>query len=77
MSWVNVLLAPMAVLIAFGKGRSMVIWGTLTAFLGWWSFIPLLVIPRRQVRIPKTMEKFIINRFIRHEMRGINSPADL
>lgn len=77
MSWVNVLLAPMAVLVAFGKGRSMIFWGTLTIFAGWWSFIPLLFIPRREVRIPATMQKFVTTYFIKREMRGIQSPADL
>lgn len=77
MSWVNVILAPLAVLIAFGKGRSMILWGGVTIFAGWWSFISLLFVPMREVRIPKTMEKFITNRFIKKEMKGINSPADL
>lgn len=77
MSWVNIALASFAVIIAFGKGRSMILWGGVTIFAGWWSFIPLLFMPMRELRIPKTMEKFIIDRFIKKEMKGINSPADL
>ena len=77
MSWWNVLWTPMAVLVAFGKGRSMLFWGTVTIFAGWWSLILVCLMPQREVRIPIAMKSFLTTYFIKKEMKGIKSPADL
>lgn len=77
MSWWNVIFAPLAVIIAFGKGRSMILWGIITAFCGFWSLLVVALLPQREIRLPESIKNLLLNRWIRQEMKGINSPADL
>lgn len=77
MSWWNLLFVPFSAVIAFGKGRSMILWSVITVFTGFIGTIIVAISPQREIRMPDSLKSFLTNRWIRSEMKGINSPADL
>jgi hypothetical protein len=77
MSWWNLIFVPCALIIALGKGRSMLIWSALSVFIGFWAVLIVALLPKKEIRLPYFLREFLMTHWIRDEMKGINSPADL
>lgn len=77
MSWWNLAFIPIVMIIAFGKGRSVIAWSIFTLFAGFWAVIIVGVISAKEIRFPQWIKQLILHRFIKKEMKEINSPADL
>ena len=79
MSWWNLLIAPVAGILALAYGRRIWFWFAFALFFGFWSFI-ILLLPRKELRIPVLPNRFLVswgNRIIAKEMRSIHNPSDI
>ncbi len=77
MNWWNLVFVPFSAIIAFGKGRSMILWSVITIFTGFIGTLIVTFTPQKEIKLPIALQNFLQNRWIRQEMKGINSPADL
>ena len=79
MSWWNLLIAPVAGVLALAYGRRIWFWFAFGFFFGLWSFL-IVLLPRKELRVPTLPTWLLVfwgNRQIARIMRPIRDPSDL
>jgi hypothetical protein len=65
MNWLNLISIPFVLFFAWAKGQGLIKWLLIAYLLGFWSFILLLLVKTRPVKlykIPKPFCEFITTR---------------
>ena len=80
MNWINILSIPFISFTAFVFGRNGWRLGLYAYFIGFWAFIPLVILPIR-LRTDYTFPNWSIRLYqwqqTRRELKKINTPDDL
>jgi hypothetical protein len=79
MSWWNVVIAPVAGLLALAYGRRIWFWFAFGFFFGLWSLL-IVLLPKKELKIPTLPNWLLVfwgNQQIARIMRPIRDPSDL
>ena len=79
MSWWNLLIAPVAGILALAYGRRIWFWFAFGFFFGLWSFL-IVLLPKKELKIPTLPNWLLVCRGtqkIARIMRPIRDPSDL
>ena len=80
MNWMNLISIPFVLFFAWAKGRGLIRWLLIAYFLGFWAFIPLLIVKTRPVKlykIPRSFTEFITARNFKKQLKEIRYPTDI
>lgn len=79
MSWWNLLIAPVAGVLALAYGRRIWFWTFIALCFGFW-FLLIILLPRKELKVPTLPTWLLVfwgNRQIARTMRLIRDPSDL
>ena len=80
MNWLNLISIPFVLFFAWAKGRGLIRWLLIAYLLGFWSFIPLLIVKTRPVKlykIPRFFTEFITARNFKKQLKEVRYPTDI
>jgi hypothetical protein len=80
MNWLNLISIPFVLFFAWAKGRGLIRWLLIAYLLGFWSFIPLLIVKTRTVKlykVPRSFTEFITARNFKKQLKEIRYPTDI
>jgi len=80
MNWMNLISIPFVLYFAWAKGRGLIRWLLIAYFLGFWAFIPLLIVKTRPVKlykIPRSFTEFITARNFKKQLKEVRYPTDI
>ena len=80
MNWINLISIPFVLFFAWAKGRGLIRWLLIAYLFGFWSFIPLLIVKTRPVKlykIPQSFTEFITARNFKKQLKEVRYPTDI
>ena len=80
MNWLNLIAIPFVLFFAWAKGRGLIRWLLIAYLLGFWSFIPLLIVITRPVKlykVPRSFTEFITARNFKKQLKEVRYPTDI
>ena len=80
MNWMNLISIPFVLFFAWAKGRGLIRWLLIAYLLGFWAFIPLLIVKTRPVKlykIPRSFTEFITARNFKKQLKEVRYPTDI
>ena len=77
---INLISIPFVLIIAWAKGRGLILWALMAYIFGFWSILVLFLVKNRPIKlyqIPQPLKDLVTARAFKRELRVVKYPLDL